>query len=179
MFFFAHTKKKERKMKKDMLERIIVCDKNEMNLEKITTILVKCGYDLQETCGTDIILQSNNEEKIPKHLLQVIEVLEHNRQLQIDNGYLSVDFKQYQVQKEGKDIHLTPTEFKIFAMLVQSPNRIYSREQIIAYALDNQFEGYDRSIDTYIKSIRKKIEPDCKKPRYIRTVHGIGYKFTI
>ena len=45
------------------------------------------------------------------------------------------------------------------------------------YALDNNFDGYDRSIDTYIKSIRTKIERDRKKPVYILTVHGMGYKF--
>ncbi|MFR6331568.1 MAG: helix-turn-helix domain-containing protein [Eisenbergiella sp.] len=53
----------------------------------------------------------------------------------------------------------------------------HCREQLITYALDDNFDGYDRSIDTYIKSIRSKIEEDRKNPVFIVTVHGIGYRF--
>ena len=61
--------------------------------------------------------------------------------------------------------------------MAKSPNRIYTREQLITYALEDEFQGYDRSIDTYIKELRRKLEEDGRNPRYIRTVHGVGYKF--
>ncbi len=61
--------------------------------------------------------------------------------------------------------------------MAKAPNRIYSRNQLISYALEDVFDGFDRSIDTYIKGIRHKIEPNRKKPQLIVTVHGMGYKF--
>jgi len=92
-------------------------------------------------------------------------------------GDLVIDFKNGDVRVRGEDAGLTPTEYKILITLAKAPNRIFTREQLIMYALDNNFDGYDRSIDTYIKSIRTKIELDRKNPVYILTVHGMGYKF--
>lgn len=63
---------------------------------------------------------------------------------------------------------------KIF---VRYPQKVFTREELIAAAFDDAFDGYDRVIDTHIKNLRKKIETDPKKPVYIRTVHGIGYGF--
>ena len=97
--------------------------------------------------------------------------------LYIGNGYLKVDFEHRILMKNEKEIKLTPTEYRIFELFVKSPNRVFSREQIIAYALENEYDGYDRGIDTFVKKIRKKIEPNVREPRYIQTVYGIGYKF--
>lgn len=94
-----------------------------------------------------------------------------------NNGYLTIDFKNGVVKKNGEIINLTPTEFKLLRALAKAPNRIFTRDQLITFALDDNFNGYDRSIDTYIKSLRSKIESDRKKPQYIVTVHGFGYKF--
>lgn len=95
----------------------------------------------------------------------------------VQDEYLSYDLDKRMVMVQGNIVHLTPTEYKIFETLVTSPNRVFSREQLIMYALEGEFDGYDRSIDTYIKGLRQKIEPDRKKPRYIITVHGVGYRF--
>lgn len=94
-----------------------------------------------------------------------------------NGGDLVIDFQNGDVKVRGKEAGLTPTEYKILVTLAKAPNRIFTREQLITYALDDNFDGYDRSIDTYIKSIRTKIEDDRKKPVYILTVHGMGYKF--
>ena len=93
------------------------------------------------------------------------------------DGYLTIDFINSSVKINGKEISLTATESKILNTMAKAPNRVFTREELIAYALNYEFEGYDRSIDTYIKSIRLKIEPNRKKPRFIVTVHGSGYKF--
>ena len=63
--------------------------------------------------------------------------------------------------------------------MAKAPNQIFTRDQLISYALEDEFVGYDRSIDTYIKGLRAKIESDRKNPRYIITSYGIGYKFVI
>ena len=92
-------------------------------------------------------------------------------------GSLVIDFQNGDVKAGGQDAGLTPTEYKILATMAKAPNRTFTREQLITYALDDNFDGYDRSIDTYIKSIRSKIEEDRKNPVFIVTVHGIGYRF--
>lgn len=92
-------------------------------------------------------------------------------------GNLTIDFENKKVSKNGEPLTLTPTELKILFTLSKSPGRPYSRAQLITFALDDDFDGFDRSIDTYIKSLRKKIEDDRKNPKFIKTIHGIGYSF--
>lgn len=94
-----------------------------------------------------------------------------------NRGILSIDMNRRIVEKNGQEIRLTPTEYKLLTVMAKSPNRTFTREQLITYALEDEFHGYDRSIDTYIKGLRRKIEDDRKNPKYIRTVHGFGYKY--
>ena len=93
------------------------------------------------------------------------------------NGELTVDLASMEVKKSGRSISLTPNEFKILSVLAQHPRKVFTREELIAAAIGNDFEGFDRTVDTHIKNIRQKIETDSKHPRYILTVHGTGYKF--
>ena len=93
------------------------------------------------------------------------------------NGFLQIDYQNMLVRRQGEIIHLTPTEYQILFTMAKAPHRIFTRDQLISFALNDDFGGYDRSIDTFIKSIRSKIEPDRKKPIFIITVHGLGYQF--
>ena len=63
-------------------------------------------------------------------------------------------------------------------MLVRQPGRIFSREQLLEAVHGVAFDGYDRSIDSHIKNLRRKLETDPRQPRYIQTVYGVGYRFT-
>lgn len=92
-------------------------------------------------------------------------------------GYLVIDYKNHVAKVNGGEVSLTPTEFSLLSTLTKSPYKAFSREQLISYALGDDFIGYDRTIDTYIKTIRQKIEINPKTPRFITTVHGIGYRF--
>ncbi|MGB4659768.1 MAG: response regulator transcription factor [Mobilitalea sp.] len=94
-----------------------------------------------------------------------------------NKGYLFIDFQNGIIKIQGEDVLLTPTEYKILTTMAKAPNRTFTRNQLISYALADDFDGYDRSIDTYIKGIRQKIEPDCKNPQLVITVRGLGYKF--
>jgi DNA-binding response OmpR family regulator len=98
--------------------------------------------------------------------------------LSFNRGILKIDLDNREVAKEGKPIVLTPTEFKILLSLSESPGRVFSREQLVNIVQGYDFEGYDRTIDAHVKNLRHKIEIDSKEPRFIRTVYGIGYKFT-
>lgn len=92
-------------------------------------------------------------------------------------GRLLIDTEKYEVKKDGKNISLTPTEFKILALMAGNPGRVYSRLQLLEAALGETFSGYERSIDTHISNLRKKIEDDPASPLFIITVFGLGYKF--
>jgi len=94
-------------------------------------------------------------------------------------GNLKFDFDKELLYKNSKLLELTPTERKIIFTMAKSPSRIFSRDDLILFALGNDFDGFDRSIDTYIKSLRKKIEDDRKNPKFIMTKHGLGYSFEI
>ncbi|MDR3287826.1 MAG: response regulator transcription factor [Peptococcaceae bacterium] len=92
-------------------------------------------------------------------------------------GDLTVDFATNVLRKKGRTVTLTPSELKILSALIKYPGKVFTREELIALALGDEFEGYDRAIDSHIKNIRQKIEDDPRNPAYILTVHGLGYKF--
>lgn len=85
----------------------------------------------------------------------------------------ALDRAHYQLTLPDKIIKLTPTEFEILAVLMSQPGRIFSRAQLLNAVRGVSFESYERAIDSHIRNLRRKLEPD----EYIVTVHGIGYKF--
>lgn len=93
------------------------------------------------------------------------------------NGELVIDSQRHEVRKNGCQVPLTPNEYQILMTLVKYPRKAFTREELIQFALGDDFEGFDRVIDTHIKNIRQKLGDDSKAPRYIITVHGTGYKF--
>ena len=72
---------------------------------------------------------------------------------------------------------LTPTEFRLLAALAEEPGRPFTRDQIIDKVFGYDFDGFDRTVDVHIANLRRKIEHDARKPRYLPTVHGVGYRF--
>lgn len=73
-------------------------------------------------------------------------------------------------------MELTPNEFELLRVLSESPGRVFTRMQLLDETQGDAYEGYERTIDSHIKNLRKKIEPDPEKPAYIITVFGVGYK---
>lgn len=90
---------------------------------------------------------------------------------------LEIDKERFLVIKNNENIDLTTNEFKVLLVLATNPEIVFSREKLIESALGMGYDGFDRTIDTYIKNIRQKIEDDPKTPKYIATVYGVGYKF--
>jgi two-component system alkaline phosphatase synthesis response regulator PhoP len=91
-------------------------------------------------------------------------------------GDLVVDRGRRQVDRGSAAIDLTPTEFELLAALVSQPGRVFTRAQLLEVIHGTAIESYERAIDAHIKNIRRKLEPDPAHPRYLLTVHGIGYK---
>jgi two-component system alkaline phosphatase synthesis response regulator PhoP len=94
----------------------------------------------------------------------------------IEHGRLTVNFLKHEAFLAGKSLNLTPVEFKLLGVLAKEPGRVFSRAQIIEKALGYDFDGFDRTIDVHILKLRRKLEPDPRHPRYIKTVYGAGYK---
>lgn len=94
----------------------------------------------------------------------------------LGDGDLEIDFSSHSVFKTGIEIKLTPNEYKMLTALVRYPKKVFTREELITIVMGDEFDGYDRTIDSHIKNLRQKIENDPKKPVYVVTVHGIGYK---
>ncbi|MEW6003178.1 MAG: response regulator transcription factor [Nitrospirota bacterium] len=97
--------------------------------------------------------------------------------MSFDNGTLVLNGQSYEVRKKGVLSNLTPTEFKILFALASTPQKVFTRDELVEKALGYQFEGYERSIDAHIRNIRQKIEDDPKNPKIIQTIYGVGYRF--
>ncbi len=109
------------------------------------------------------VLRRASEAPAPADLLRV--------------GDVTLDRTRYRAILPDREVDLTPTEFEILATLAGSPGRIFSRAQLLTAARGVAFESYERAIDSHIRNLRRKIEPLDAEPRYIITVHGVGYKF--
>jgi DNA-binding response OmpR family regulator len=89
---------------------------------------------------------------------------------------LVVDAQNFTVRKNNEDIPLTRNEFMIFSKMAARPEKTWSRDELITYALGYEYDGFERSIDSYIKNIRKKLADPKHENGYIKTVHGFGYR---
>ena len=96
---------------------------------------------------------------------------------ELDYGHLRIDFPRHKVWVDGKDVHLTPTEFRILAVMARESGRVFSRTQLVDRALGYDYDGTERTVDVHVLNLRRKIEADSNNPKYIKTVYGMGYKF--
>jgi two-component system alkaline phosphatase synthesis response regulator PhoP len=95
----------------------------------------------------------------------------------LSTGDVTLDMDKRQASVAGRLVELTPTEFDLLAVLVESPGRVFSRMQLLDKLQGYAYEGYERTIDAHVKNLRQKIEADPKHPSYVLTVYGLGYKF--
>ena len=91
-------------------------------------------------------------------------------------GDLEMDVARMRVEVAGRPVDLTATEFQLLTALARQPGRIYTRAQLLDAVHGVAFESYERAIDTHIKNLRRKVEPEPRQPRYILTVYGVGYR---
>jgi DNA-binding response OmpR family regulator len=92
-------------------------------------------------------------------------------------GDLEIDLTKHKVKVSGKEVDLTPIEFNILRLLASAPGHVYSRQDLLNSIWDTAYEGYKRNIDPHVNRLRTKIEEHPKRPKYVLTVWGIGYKF--
>lgn len=90
---------------------------------------------------------------------------------------LKIDTVSHVVKKDDRTISLTPSEYKLLELLAKYPGRCFTRTELVEFAFGDDFDGFDRAVDSHIKNLRQKIESDSRNPIYIQTVFGIGYRF--
>ncbi len=109
-------------------------------------------------------------------ILRRVGVKNHER-LSFNDGELVINNVGKTVYLRGRALALTPIEFKLLYGIATYPGRVYSRLELLDKAEIDPYVGYERNIDVHIKNLRKKMEDESKKPKYIITVFGMGYKF--
>jgi DNA-binding response OmpR family regulator len=112
-------------------------------------------------------------------ILRRVKKTEKVERIEFNNKQLAIDLSKKEVTVKGQDVILTPIEYKLLTNMALNPGRVYSRMDLLEKIQDEgmYYEGYERSVDTHIKNLRKKIELDSRQPLLILTVFGMGYKF--
>ena len=112
-------------------------------------------------------------------ILRRVKKTEKVQLLEFNGKKLMVDLIKKEVKVNGEYVTLTPIEYKLLTNMAENPGRVYSRMDLLEKIQDEgmYYEGYERSVDTHIKNLRKKIEQDTRQPDFIVTVFGMGYKF--
>ena len=93
-------------------------------------------------------------------------------------GPLELDPGRMETRVDGRLVDLTATEFALLAALARQPGRVYTRSQLLDAIHGSAFESYERAIDAHVKNLRRKLEPDPRRPSLLLTVHGVGYRLT-
>lgn len=114
--------------------------------------------------------------RVKAHLRRTVGT--KKKALSFNKGSLIIDPVTREIRKHDRPISLTTTEFRILLSLAERPKAVFNRLQIVNLVQGFDFEGFDRVVDAHIKNIRRKIEDNPRKPLFLKTVYGVGYKFT-
>jgi two-component system OmpR family response regulator len=95
----------------------------------------------------------------------------------LESGEIRVEIDQHEVRVGGRSVDLSSMEFDLLVFLMEHPGRVFTRLELLEALRGTTYESFERSIDSHIKRLRQKIEPNQKAPRYVLTVFGVGYKF--
>jgi two-component system alkaline phosphatase synthesis response regulator PhoP len=124
--------------------------------------LTKPFNPLEVVARVRAILRRATGNLTPPHILEI--------------GELRLDADDHTVSLGGQPLELTPTEYALLQALMKRPNHTYTRAELIEEALGYAYEGLERTLDSHIKNLRKKLNDDPVQSRYIETVFGVGYR---
>lgn len=158
-----------RTLRKDMETPIIMLTAREDTTDKI--IGLEIGAD-------DYVTKPFDAKELMSRVKAVLRRTDkaQAKKKKIIINKLEIDAERRKVTKKGKEISLTSFEFDLLRALAETPGRVYSRMQLLDITQGEAYEAYERTVDSHIKNLRKKIEPNPDKPSYIITVYGVGYK---
>ena len=98
-------------------------------------------------------------------------------QLSLTIGEISLDRSKHEVKVRGQQVDLTPLEFQVLEMLMQSPGQVIRRADLCMRLMENGYSGSESTLKIHIRNLRLKLEDDLNQPKYIETVFGVGYRF--
>jgi len=132
-----------------------------------------------ELGADDYVVKPFNPKELVSRVRAVLRRAEGTavKTKRIEFADLSIDLERHEVKRGDRLVELTLTEFELLRVLAEAPGRVYSRMQLLDKVQGSAYEGYERTIDSHIKNLRKKVETDPERPKYVITVRGVGYKF--
>lgn len=132
-----------------------------------------------ELGADDYITKPYNPREVVARVRARLRIQQGAQQLvqsrQLRSGGLQMDVGKRQASIDGRSLDLTSTEFDILRVLLENPGYVWTRGELIRTALGSDFDGIDRTVDSHMHNLRRKVEVDPKNPSYIRTVYGVGY----
>lgn len=130
-----------------------------------------------ERGADDYVVKPFDPDELVARAKAVLRRVKGKVQQTLTSGKLTLDESTREVLLDDQPVHLSQAQFALLATFMRHPNQVLTREQLIEMAFNNDFDGYDRAIDSHIRRLRKLIHRDDSAP--IQTVYGAGYKFVI
>jgi DNA-binding response OmpR family regulator len=130
-----------------------------------------------ERGADDYVVKPFDPEEVVARARAVLRRVGGSVQTVLRAGALQLDESSHTLHLNEKAVSLSPIQFTLLATFMRHANQVLSREQLLNAAFSHDFEGFDRTIDTHIRRLRRKIQANPNEPQYIQTVYGVGYKF--
>jgi two-component system alkaline phosphatase synthesis response regulator PhoP len=156
--------------------------RSEPNLAHIPIIMLTARVeDADKIVGLelgadDYVTKPYNPREVLARVRARLRSQQLNRPQILHHGGLEFDESRHEVRVDGRLVDLTPTEYDLLLVMMQQPGVVFRRGELINQALGMDYEGIERTLDSHIRNLRQKIEPDPRDPKYIRTVYGVGYR---
>ncbi|WP_285746113.1 response regulator transcription factor [Lentzea sp. NBRC 105346] len=133
------------------------------------------GFDLG---ADDYLTKPYDPRELMARIKAILQRTKKTEDQKVQVGALTIDHLKHEVHMAGRRIECTPVEFKILATLAANPDRVYTRGQLLEQA--RGIDGFitERTVDVHVSNLRKKLEEQPRRPKYLLTVYGVGYKVT-
>jgi len=162
-----------------------VCKKlREIGITTPILILTARGQEVDRVLGLelgadDYVTKPFSPRELTARIKAILRRVNQTRQKEevASFGNLEIDFRKYEARKEGKSVYLTSLEFLLLKYLIENSDRALSRNEILDNVWGKDVYVFDRTVDTHIGHLRKKLENDPNNPKYILSVRGVGYRF--
>ncbi len=159
-----------RAIRRDSMLPIIMLTARDDELDRVLGLEI--GAD-------DYVTKPFSPRELVARIRAILRRVDHQEEPgdRIEVGDVSIDVARMRVTAGARNVELTPTEFQLLVALARQPGRIFTRSQLLDSIHGLAFESYERAIDAHVKNLRRKLEEDPSRPRYVLTVYGVGYRF--